>query len=134
MELPRTLFSLRQDLSEPHADFKLARQTATGDYYEFIKNDDFRIDHYSRFTGTKLIKEDPIIGNIYVSNGPKDVFNVTVRSDNPDKTQSCKPKIYTRERENLTSFAEAVLAVYALYFKRLVEDPPEPDLFNYSRV
>jgi len=134
MEKTATLFSLRQDLSEPHPDFKLVRQRDARDYYEFSKNDDFVIQHYARFAKAKLIDSDPIRGNTYVSDGPYDVFDVWVRTDNPDKSMSCAPNIYTRERENLTSFAEAALAVYGLFFKRLLSDPPKPDLFNYSKV
>jgi len=134
MEKTATLFSLRKDLSAPHPDFKLARQTSSRDKYEFIKNDDFVIQHYAKLAKAKLIDSDPIRGNTYVSDGAYDVFDVWVRTDNPDKSQSCAPNIYTREREDLTSFAEAALAVYGLFFKRLVSDPPEPDLFNYSKV
>lgn len=129
-----TQFQQRLDLSVNHSDFVLAKRTATRDYYEFKRMPTFRIYHGTKRGPSKLLNRDPITKiETYLVGDPYDVFDVWHQQRYADPSRGI-PGLNAQLSSDHLSFADAVLAVYAAFFKELLVNPPERDLFTSSKV
>lgn len=133
MDKITTQFQQRLDLSVNHSDFELVKRRATMDYYEFKRMPTLTIRHSSKYGPSVLINEDPIRGNMYMPGDPFDVFDVWHQIRNADPKNGISG-LHSQIQSRMPSFADAVLAVYAAFFKELLVNPPERDLFTSSKV
>lgn len=127
------LFQTGKDLSENHEFFARRKKGTTTDIYVFLKCPSIEIKHSGKYTAATLINEDPERGNTYLPGDPIDCFDVWEQQEWADPSTG-KPSRYSKESANHPTFAAAVLAVYAIWFKHLVRFSPVPDLFNHAKL